>query len=121
MLITYFSLFLAMIIVLALLSAAYCTSFRSTRDREKQSPFECGFDPKSSARLPFSLRFFLLSVIFLVFDIEIALLLPAPMMIFWGSKTFIICIMVFLLILSMGTLHEWNQGSLNWVYNKYTT
>nr|YP_009871073.1 NADH dehydrogenase subunit 3 [Phascolosoma similis]QKS32585.1 NADH dehydrogenase subunit 3 [Phascolosoma similis] len=121
MLLTYFSLFLAATIVFILLLAAYCVSSRSARDREKQSPFECGFDPKSSARLPFSLRFFLLSVIFLVFDIEIALLLPAPMMIFWGSKTFIICIMIFLLILTIGTLHEWNQGSLNWVYNKHTT
>nr|ACA62547.1 NADH dehydrogenase subunit 3 [Drosophila nigra] len=84
-------------------------------DREKSSPFECGFDPKSSSRLPFSLRFFLITIIFLIFDVEIALILPM-IMIFKFSNLLIwsITSTIFILILLIGLYHEWNQGMLNW-------
>nr|AZH80875.1 NADH dehydrogenase subunit 3 [Caridina novaecaledoniae] len=84
-------------------------------DREKSSPFECGFDPKSSARLPFSLRFFLIALIFLIFDVEITLILPlASIMNFTNIKSWIFTGMFFLLILLLGLYHEWNQGALEW-------
>nr|YP_010181529.1 NADH dehydrogenase subunit 3 [Eurycantha calcarata]QVD43190.1 NADH dehydrogenase subunit 3 [Eurycantha calcarata] len=85
------------------------------QDREKSSPFECGFDPKSSSRTPFSLKFFLIAVIFLIFDIEIALLLPMiPTMIMSNINQWMLTSITFLLILIMGLYHEWNQGALNW-------
>nr|YP_010583736.1 NADH dehydrogenase subunit 3 [Sepia orbignyana]UXN83932.1 NADH dehydrogenase subunit 3 [Sepia orbignyana] len=89
---------------------------RSSNNREKNTPFECGFDPSIYTRSPFSMRFFLLAVIFLIFDVEIILLIPLTMNIMntnthWPFTSSLI----FLVILLMGLLHEWNQGSLNWM------
>nr|UCU06773.1 NADH dehydrogenase subunit 3 [Xylota coquilletti] len=90
-------------------------SKKSYSDREKNSPFECGFDPMSSSRLPFSLKFFLITIIFLIFDVEIALILPM-ILIYNYSNLMIwsITSIVFILILLLGLYHEWNQGMLNW-------
>nr|WGO57892.1 NADH dehydrogenase subunit 3 [Brephallus tramlapensis] len=98
-----------------IMSLATILSKKSIEDREKCSPFECGFDPKSSARLPFSLRFFLIAVIFLIFDVEIALLLPMTIIMLWSNvKSWFIISSAFLIILLIGLYHEWNQGSLEW-------
>nr|YP_659558.1 NADH dehydrogenase subunit 3 [Trachyrincus murrayi]BAE96391.1 NADH dehydrogenase subunit 3 [Trachyrincus murrayi] len=86
-----------------------------TPDYEKLSPYECGFDPLGSARLPFSLRFFLIAILFLLFDLEIALLLPLP----WGDQlsnptmTFMWAASV-LTLLTLGLVYEWLQGGLEW-------
>nr|BAU45735.1 NADH dehydrogenase subunit 3 [Anchoviella sp. CBM-ZF-12586] len=84
-------------------------------DTEKLSPYECGFDPLGSARLPFSLRFFLVAILFLLFDLEIALLLPLP----WGNqllepKTTLIWVMAVVALLTLGLIYEWLQGGLEW-------
>nr|YP_010985619.1 NADH dehydrogenase subunit 3 [Cichla temensis]WOK81891.1 NADH dehydrogenase subunit 3 [Cichla temensis] len=86
-----------------------------TPDHEKLSPYECGFDPLGSARLPFSLRFFLVAILFLLFDLEIALLLPLP----WGDQlssplmTFTWAFTI-LTLLTLGLIYEWIQGGLEW-------
>nr|QVD46322.1 NADH dehydrogenase subunit 3 [Taenioides sp. XM-2018]WCK11742.1 NADH dehydrogenase subunit 3 [Taenioides cirratus]WCK11755.1 NADH dehydrogenase subunit 3 [Taenioides cirratus]WCK11794.1 NADH dehydrogenase subunit 3 [Taenioides cirratus] len=86
-----------------------------TPDQEKLSPYECGFDPLGSARLPFSMRFFLVAILFLLFDLEIALLLPLP----WGDQlpnpliTFFWAALV-LILLTLGLIYEWLQGGLEW-------
>nr|YP_010460759.1 NADH dehydrogenase subunit 3 [Hierodula maculata]UUF67495.1 NADH dehydrogenase subunit 3 [Hierodula maculata] len=90
-------------------------SKKNIEDREKSSPFECGFDPISSSRLPFSLHFFLIAIIFLIFDVEIALILPMTIIPFMSNMLiWTITSVLFLFILTMGLYHEWNQGSLEW-------
>nr|YP_138286.1 NADH dehydrogenase subunit 3 [Ichthyophis bannanicus]AAT07880.1 NADH dehydrogenase subunit 3 [Ichthyophis bannanicus] len=87
----------------------------TNQDMEKLSPYECGFDPLGSARLPFSMRFFLIAILFLLFDLEIALLLPTP----WANQlntpsTSIFLAMLILLLLTLGLIYEWLQGGLEW-------
>nr|AVN67290.1 NADH dehydrogenase subunit 3 [Blaberus peruvianus] len=109
--ITLLIIFVAIIVMMI----ATILSKKEIENREKSSPFECGFDPKSSARLPFSLRFFLIAVIFLIFDVEIALLLPMTIIMLSSSmKSWFIISVIFLMILLIGLFHEWNQGSLEW-------
>nr|AAS67244.1 NADH dehydrogenase subunit 3 [Tyranneutes stolzmanni] len=84
-------------------------------DSEKLSPYECGFDPLGSARLPFSIRFFLVAILFLLFDLEIALLLPLP----WATQlqsplTTLTWTFIIILLLTLGLIYEWIQGGLEW-------
>nr|WRM53587.1 NADH dehydrogenase subunit 3 [Rubricatochromis lifalili] len=107
-----------LVISIALSSALAIIAFwipQTTPDHEKLSPYECGFDPLGSARLPFSLRFFLVAILFLLFDLEIALLLPLP----WGDQlisptmTFIWALAI-IVLLTAGLIYEWIQGGLEW-------
>nr|UXW93496.1 NADH dehydrogenase subunit 3 [Hymenoptera sp. 4 GYN-2021] len=85
-------------------------------DREKNSPFECGFDPKNNSRLSFSIQFFLIGVIFLIFDVEIALLFPLIMILSISNiKIWLFLSIYFIIILLMGTYYEWKFGALNWL------
>nr|AWB98543.1 NADH dehydrogenase subunit 3 [Anopheles triannulatus]AWB98829.1 NADH dehydrogenase subunit 3 [Anopheles triannulatus]AWB99856.1 NADH dehydrogenase subunit 3 [Anopheles triannulatus] len=104
-----------MIITIVVMILATLLSKKTLTDREKCSPFECGFDPMNSSRLPFSLRFFLIAIIFLIFDVEIALLLPMIMIIKSSNLiNWTITSLFFIFILIIGLYHEWNQGALEW-------
>nr|AJR30656.1 NADH dehydrogenase subunit 3 [Urocyon littoralis dickeyi]AJR31670.1 NADH dehydrogenase subunit 3 [Urocyon littoralis catalinae]AJR30669.1 NADH dehydrogenase subunit 3 [Urocyon littoralis dickeyi]AJR30682.1 NADH dehydrogenase subunit 3 [Urocyon littoralis dickeyi]AJR30695.1 NADH dehydrogenase subunit 3 [Urocyon littoralis dickeyi] len=82
---------------------------------DKTSPYECGFDPMGSARLPFSMKFFLVATTFLLFDLEIALLLPLP----WASQTnklttMLIMALLLISILAASLAYEWAEKGLEW-------
>nr|NP_008219.1 NADH dehydrogenase subunit 3 [Gorilla gorilla]Q9T9Y5.1 RecName: Full=NADH-ubiquinone oxidoreductase chain 3; AltName: Full=NADH dehydrogenase subunit 3 [Gorilla gorilla gorilla]BAA85282.1 NADH dehydrogenase subunit 3 [Gorilla gorilla] len=82
---------------------------------EKTNPYECGFDPVSPARIPFSMKFFLVAITFLLFDLEIALLLPLP----WALQTTNLPLMVMsslllIIILTLSLAYEWLQKGLDW-------
>nr|UQS79393.1 NADH dehydrogenase subunit 3 [Urocyon cinereoargenteus]UQS79406.1 NADH dehydrogenase subunit 3 [Urocyon cinereoargenteus]UQS79419.1 NADH dehydrogenase subunit 3 [Urocyon cinereoargenteus]UQS79432.1 NADH dehydrogenase subunit 3 [Urocyon cinereoargenteus]UQS79445.1 NADH dehydrogenase subunit 3 [Urocyon cinereoargenteus] len=82
---------------------------------DKTSPYECGFDPMGSARLPFSMKFFLVAITFLLFDLEIALLLPLP----WASQTnklttMLIMALLLIAILAASLAYEWTEKGLEW-------
>lgn len=82
---------------------------------EKANPYECGFDPTSSARLPFSIKFFLVAITFLLFDLEIALLLPLPWAIqTTNTTTMIATAFILVTILALGLSYEWTQKGLEW-------
>lgn len=83
-------------------------------DREKLSPFECGFDPYGTSRLPFSLRFYLIALIFLIFDVEIVLILPVVVTASIVSlQVWCLILMGFIGVLLLGLYYEWAQGALN--------
>lgn len=81
---------------------------------EKNSAYECGFLPFSNARLPFEIHFYVVSILFLIFDVEIMFLLPWAINInkfgFYGF--FITCL--FIIILIIGFIYEWKKGALEW-------
>nr|YP_010464294.1 NADH dehydrogenase subunit 3 [Exostira schroederi]UUL71671.1 NADH dehydrogenase subunit 3 [Exostira schroederi] len=107
--------FIILTILLILITVLNFTSKKMYSDREKSSPFECGFDPKASTRLPFSSHFFFIAMIFLIFDVEITLILPFIMTFkIMVIQPYWIALTTFIFILLIGLFHEWNQGALNW-------
>nr|YP_009917969.1 NADH dehydrogenase subunit 3 [Colobocentrotus mertensii]QLM02017.1 NADH dehydrogenase subunit 3 [Colobocentrotus mertensii] len=112
---TMIFLFLITATVAAVLAlAAHVLPSRSS-DGEKTSPYECGFDPLNSARLPFSFRFFLVAILFLLFDLEIALLFPLPAAgLSTHPSTLIPIALLFMVILTLGLIFEWVNGGLEW-------
>lgn len=85
-------------------------------NREELSSYECGFEHHNVSRIPFSLRYFFLTLLFLLFDLEILLLLFTPYVVI---SNFIylsyLLAFLFILVLFLGLLYEWNDGTLEWI------
>nr|YP_010323010.1 NADH dehydrogenase subunit 3 [Malacacanthus capensis]UKP87824.1 NADH dehydrogenase subunit 3 [Malacacanthus capensis] len=96
-----------------IVGASYLLGFKQP-DMEKVSVYECGFDPFDNPGNPFSVRFFLIGILFIIFDLEISFLFPwavtymgLPLFGYWT-------IMLFLFILTLGLIYEWIEGGLEW-------
>ena len=97
----------------ALLVAPFIVAFRSP-DPEKLSAYECGFNAFDDARMKFDIRFYLVSLLFIIFDLEVAFLFPWAVAFhdvgifgFWSM-------MAFLFVLTIGFVYEWKKGALEW-------
>jgi NADH-quinone oxidoreductase subunit A len=103
----------AALIGLALLVAPFIVAYKQP-DAEKLSAYECGFDAFDDARMKFDVRFYLISILFIIFDLEVAFLFPWAVVFgdlgwfgFWSM-------MVFLAVLTIGFIYEWRKGALEW-------
>jgi NADH-quinone oxidoreductase subunit A len=83
-------------------------------DPDKLSPYECGFEAFEDARMKFDVRFYLVAILFIIFDLEVAFLFPWAVS-FSGIGLYgFFSMMVFLLILTIGFVYEWKKGALEW-------
>nr|AOX15197.1 NADH dehydrogenase subunit 3 [Achatinella sowerbyana] len=107
------SLILIPLVMMLLYYFIYWKSYEQSY--EKMSPFECGFNPMSNMRKPFSLRFFMLLILFLVFDVELVLMFPLYSVLYMNMSMLAIFMFYgFILLLLSSLLYEWFMGMLDW-------
>ena len=83
-------------------------------DAEKESPYECGFDPFEDTRMKFDVRYYLVAILFIIFDLEIAFLFPWAVSLHGIGMFGFLAMMLFLGILVIGFIYEWKKGALEW-------
>ena len=83
-------------------------------DSEKLSAYECGFEAFSDSRMEFDVRFYLVAILFIIFDLEIAFLFPWAISLGKIGLLGFISMMIFLVILTVGFIYEWKKGALDW-------
>nr|YP_010490467.1 NADH dehydrogenase subunit 3 [Octolasmis warwickii]YP_010701559.1 NADH dehydrogenase subunit 3 [Conchoderma hunteri]UWM12953.1 NADH dehydrogenase subunit 3 [Octolasmis warwickii]WCJ53107.1 NADH dehydrogenase subunit 3 [Conchoderma hunteri] len=111
-----FMFMISMLISLLLIGLSSLFGKKTFVDVEKSTPFECGFDPKNSPRVPFSIRFFLIAIIFLIFDIEISILLPMGIVSnSFDPLSWMLVGGAFLFLVTLGLYYEWYDKTLEWI------
>lgn len=113
----YLALFLyfliATVLAIVLLGVSFLASTRRP-DPEKISAYECGFDPFDDARSRFDVQFYLVAILFIIFDLEVTFLFPWALVLNKVSLFGFWSMMAFLLILTIGFVYEWRKGALDW-------
>ena len=104
---------IAGVIGLALLVSAFLVAYKQP-DPEKLSAYECGFNAFDDARMKFDVRFYLVAILFIIFDLEVSFLFPW-VLVSGAIGWFGYCsVMLFLAVLTVGFIYEWNKGALEW-------
>nr|AHA41659.1 NADH dehydrogenase subunit 3 [Acavomonas peruviana] len=83
-------------------------------DYEKYSTYECGFDPFDDARNVFEIKFYLVAILFLIFDIEVAFIIPWILTSYYHTYYGFFIMVFFFLLLTFGFIYEWKEGGLDW-------
>ena len=108
-------IFLSVALALGLLMLSLGFLFgRGSITKAKLSPYECGFDPFEDARIPFDVRYYLVAILFIIFDLEIAFLFPWAVSLNKIGIAGIVAMGIFLLVLVIGFIYEWKKGALEW-------
>ena len=113
----YFSILIFLFISLFLSAGFIVLNFilsPSKPDPEKLSAYECGFEPFSDSRIEFDIRFYLVAILFIIFDLEIAFLFPWAVSLGNIGTIGFTSMMIFLSILTVGFIYEWKKGALDW-------
>ena len=113
----YIPIILFLIIALGLSTAFVVLNFiiaPNNPDPEKLSAYECGFEPFEDSRMEFDVRFYLVAILFIIFDLEIAFLFPWAISLGNIGLLGFISMMIFLFILTVGFIYEWKKGALDW-------
>jgi NADH:ubiquinone oxidoreductase subunit 3 (subunit A) len=106
-------LIISLLISILLLLASYLLAVQQA-DPEKVSSYECGFNPFDDARHKFDVRFYLVGILFIIFDLEVMFLFPWAVNLSKINQFGYYSMMVFLLILTIGFIYEWKKGALDW-------
>ena len=113
----YFPIILFLIIALSLSIAFIILNLAlspNNPDPEKLSVYECGFEPFQDSRMEFDVRFYLVAILFIIFDLEIAFLFPWAISLGKIGLFGFVSMMIFLFILTIGFIYEWKKGALDW-------
>lgn len=89
----------------------------SFQANQKTSAYECGFNPFQDARIKFDVQFYLVCILFLLFDLEISFLLPIIVIIIDMNIIMVLTLNIFIILLTLGFIYEWLKGSLEWNFN----
>lgn len=87
---------------------------RGSKDDEKLSAYECGFEPFDDSRMKFDVRYYLVAILFIIFDLEIAFLFPWAVSLDTVGVFGLVAMAIFLTILVIGFIYEWKKGALEW-------